>query len=52
MSVKKGKKVYPYIESIGCAKHSRPYTITYTATESISGSPTVGSGTVKGSAGR
>ena len=51
MTVKKGSKVYPYIESIGCSKHSRPYTITYTATESTTGSPTVGSGTVKGAAG-
>lgn len=50
LTVKKGKKIYPYIESFGCTKHSRPYTITYTATESTTGSPTVGSGTVKGSA--
>lgn len=49
-TVKKGKKVYPYIESTGCTKGARPYTITYTATESTSGSPSVGSGTVKGSA--
>lgn len=50
VTVKKGKKAYPYIESIGCTKHSRPYSITYTATESNTGSPTVGSGTVKASA--
>jgi hypothetical protein len=50
ITVKKGKKTYPFVESFGCTKHARPYTITYTATESNSGSPTVGSGTVKGSA--
>ncbi|MDE3132686.1 MAG: hypothetical protein KGL15_01325 [Acidobacteriota bacterium] len=50
LTVKKGTKVYPFIESIGCMKHSRPYSITYTATESNTGSPTVGSGTVKASA--
>ena len=48
MTIKKGKKVYPFIQSFGCTKHSRPYTITYTATQSNTGSPTVGSGTVKG----
>jgi hypothetical protein len=50
MSVKKGGKTYPFIESIGCSRHARPFSITYTATESNTGSPTVGSGTVKGSA--
>ena len=50
MTVKKGKKVYPFIESIGCTRHARPYTITYTATQSTTGSPTVGSATVKGAA--
>ena len=50
LSVKKAGKVYPYIESVGCSKSARPYTITYTATDSNSGSPTVGSATVKGSA--
>ncbi len=50
LTVKRGKKVYPYIESVGCRKHTRPYTITYTATESPTGSPTVGSGTVSGTA--
>lgn len=48
MTVKKGKKVYPYFVSVGCKSGSRPYTITYTATESNTGSPTVGSGTVSG----
>ena len=38
------------IESIGCSKSARPFTIAYTATDSNSGSPTVGTGTVKGSA--
>lgn len=51
MTVKKGKKIYPYIESFGCLKRTRPYTITYTATESNTGSPTVGSATVRGKAG-
>lgn len=50
LTVKKAGKVYPFVESIGCTKHSRPFTITYTATESTTGSPTVGSGTVRGSA--
>lgn len=49
-SVKKAGKAYPYLESTGCTKHTRPYTLTYTATESNTGSPTVGSGTVKGTA--
>jgi hypothetical protein len=51
ITVKHAGKVYPYLESVGCSKHARPFTITYTATESNSGSPTVGIGTVKGSAG-
>jgi hypothetical protein len=50
LTVKKGHKVYPYIESTGCTKHSRPFTITYTATQSNSGSPTEAVGTVKGTA--
>ncbi|MDE3131612.1 MAG: hypothetical protein KGL16_10710 [Acidobacteriota bacterium] len=50
VSVKKAGKVYPYLVSTGCTKRSRPYTLTYTATESNTGSPTVGSGTVKGTA--
>jgi hypothetical protein len=50
MSVRKGRKIYPYIESTGCTKHSRPFTITYTATQSNSGSPTEAVGTVKGAA--
>lgn len=50
MTVKKGHKIYPFIESTGCTKHSRPYTISYTATQSNTGSPTEAAGTVKGSA--
>ena len=50
LSVKKAGKVYPFIESTGCKSHARPFTIAYTATESTSGSPTVGTGTVTGSA--
>jgi hypothetical protein len=50
LTVKKGGKLYSYIESTGCSKHARPYTISYTATESNSGSPTMGQATVKGSA--
>jgi len=50
MTVKKGGKTYPFIESTGCTRHSRPFTITYTATQSNSGSPTEGVGTVKGTA--
>ena len=50
-TVKKGKKVYPYIESTGCTKKSRPFTVTYTATQSNTGSPTEAIGTVKGTAG-
>ena len=50
LTVKHAGKVYPYLESIGCTKHARPFTITYTATDSNSGSPTVGSATVKGTA--
>lgn len=50
MTVKKGGKVYPYIESTGCKKHARAYSITYTATQSNTGSPTEAVGTVKGSA--
>src|SRR5579863_906390 len=50
MSVKKGKKTYPFIESFVCTKHSRPFTITYAATQSNTGSPTEAVGTVKGSA--
>ena len=51
MTVKKGGKVYPYIESTGCSKHSRPFTVSYSATQSNSGSPTEAVGTVKGTAG-
>lgn len=50
LTVRHAGKVYPYLESVGCSKHARPFTITYTATESNSGSPTLGVGTVKGSA--
>ena len=50
LTVKHAGKVYPYLESIGCTKHSRPWSITYTATDSNSGTPTVGSGTVTGAA--
>lgn len=50
LTVKHDGSVYPYLESTGCTKRARPFTITYTATESGSGSPTVGTGTVKGSA--
>ncbi len=50
LTVKHAGKVYPYLESTGCSKGARPFTITYTATESNTGSPTVGTGTVKGSA--
>jgi len=50
LTVKHAGKVYPYLESVGCANHARPFTIAYTATESNSGSPTVGTGTVKGTA--
>ncbi len=48
LTVKHGGKTYPYLASTGC-KGSRAYSIAYTATESTSGSPTVGAGTVKGS---
>jgi len=51
LTVKKGKKVYPYIESTGCLKKARAYSVTYTATQSNTGSPTEAVGTVKGSAG-
>ena len=50
MTVKKGGKVFPFIESIGCSKGNRPYTVSYDATQSNTGSPTVGAATVKGSA--
>ena len=50
MSVTKGGKTYPYIESTGCLKKARAYTVTYTATQSNTGSPTEAVGTVKGSA--
>jgi hypothetical protein len=50
VTVKHAGKTLPFIESVGCSKHARPFTISYTATESTSGSPTVGTGTVKGSA--
>jgi hypothetical protein len=50
MSVKKGGKLYPFIESTGCLKRARPYTVTYSATQSNSGSPVEAVGTVKGSA--
>ncbi len=49
-TVKHAGKTLPFIESTGCSKHARPFTIAYTATESTSGAPTVGTGTVKGSA--
>ena len=48
-TVKHAGKTLPFIESIGCSKHARPFTIAYTATESNTGSPTVGTGTVTGS---
>jgi hypothetical protein len=52
MTVKKGGKVYPFIESIGCTKHSRPFSIAYTATTSNSPSSGNESGAmVKGTAG-
>jgi hypothetical protein len=51
LTVTHAGKVYPYLESIGCSKHTRPWTISYTATESNSGSPTLGAGTVSGTAG-
>jgi hypothetical protein len=51
MTVKKHGKVYPFIESTGCLKHARAYTVSYIATQSNTGSPTEASGTVKGSAG-
>jgi hypothetical protein len=51
MSVKKGGKTYPFIESTGCLKKARAYSVTYTATQSNTGSPTEAIGTVKGSAG-
>lgn len=50
MSVRRHGKVYPYIESTGCLRRARPYTISYVATESNTGSPTVGAATLKGSA--
>jgi hypothetical protein len=50
MTVTKNGKVYPFIESIGCTKHSRPYSASFTATESNGGSPTLGQATVKGTA--
>lgn len=50
VTVRHAGKTLPFIESIGCSRHARPFTISYTATDSTSGSPTVGTGTVKGSA--
>jgi hypothetical protein len=50
LTVKKGNKVYPFLESTGCLKHARPFTITYVATQSTTGSPTLAPGTVTGSA--
>jgi hypothetical protein len=50
MTVKKGGKVYPYIESTGCLKHKRAYSVSYLATQSNTGSPTEAGATVKGSA--
>jgi hypothetical protein len=50
MTVTKGGKAYPFIESTGCSHGARPYTVSYTATQSNSGSPTEAAGTVKGSA--
>jgi hypothetical protein len=50
MTVKKGGKVYPYMESIGCTKRARPYSARFAATESNSGSPTMAQATVKGTA--
>lgn len=51
MTVKKGKSVYPFIESTGCVKHARPFTIAYTATTSNTPSAANESGaTVKGTA--
>lgn len=34
MTVRRHRKVYPFIESIGCVKHARPFSIQYTATTS------------------
>jgi hypothetical protein len=51
MTVKHGGRVLPFIESIGCSKKARPYSITYTATTSNSpSSSNESSATVKGSA--
>ena len=50
LTVRHDGKVLPYLESIGCSKHSRPFTITYTPTESNTGAPTLAPGTVKGAA--
>lgn len=50
MSVTKGGKSFPFIESIGCSKGHRPYSVSYNATQSNTGSPTEAPGTVKGSA--
>ena len=48
LTAKHSGKTYGYLMSTGC-KGSRPYSIAYTATESNTGSPTLGAGTVKGS---
>lgn len=50
LSITKDKKVYPFFESIGCLHGTRPWTITYTATDSNSGKPTYAPATVKGTA--
>jgi hypothetical protein len=50
MTVKKGNKVYPFIESTGCLKRARAYTVSYDATQSNTGTPTEAAGTVKGTA--
>ena len=50
MTVKKGNKTYPFIESTGCTKHARPFSVSYSATHVQHGAPTEAAGTVKGSA--
>jgi hypothetical protein len=51
MTVKHGGKTIPFIESMGCQKGARPYSVTYTATTSNSPSSANESGaTVKGAA--
>jgi hypothetical protein len=51
MSVKRHGKVYPFVESIGCSRRARPFTIQYTATTSNTpSSANESSATVSGSA--